>query len=689
MRVLIIHRYFWPDTPPYASMLRAVAGRWVADGHKVTVLTAQPSYNQQVAAVRQPATQVIDGLRVHRVWLFKESKRNFVARIANLALFMVHIFGHVVLRRRGYDVVMAATTPPVMVAWIAAIAATLRDAKFIYHCQDIHPELMKYAGLLGDGFAYRWLRNRDIQTVGRATRVVVLSRDMQETLEDRGGMSPASVVAINNFTVPVYAEEGTPNIQEAVKSPDKFRVLFAGNLGYFQGLEAVIDAAKLLRNESHIEFVFLGEGAAKNALIEQAGDLVGQTVHFQPYRPQREAEQFVKNADLSLITLGRDIYRTAFPSKTMTYLKMASPILVMVELNSELAELTANKRLGYVSPPGDAESLASNILEASQSPATTDEMRTNARAVCEELFSEQRCLDRWSLLLHEIETDRTLEPLFLIGAGRSGTRFVRNMLGASADVAAVPYDVGYVWRTGNANVPHDELAPSTLTEKTRGYIRRTLPKLARAHEKPGARILLEKSVPNSLRVDFIRAVYPDARFIHLVRDGRAVTESAIRQWQKPAETGYLLQKLRYFPWSNYRYAFWYLKNLCLARFYPQRHIWGPRYAGMEQDLASESLETICARQWKRCVETSVEQFRALPENQVLEVRYEEFLCSENVVNRICDFAGIADRDSVTGYYRNNLISGNHDKWDTNLSVEQQDMVMSEIGEFLISLGYSR
>jgi len=688
MRVLIIHRYFWPDSPPYGWMLRAIAGRWAIDRHDVTVLTSQPSYNKNVRADRCSSREALDGFTVRRVSLLPETKKNFVLRAMNLLLFMTRISAHVLSQRRRYDVVMAATTPPVMVAWIASLAAKLRGSQFIYHCQDIHPELLRYAGLLSNRTAYSALRAIDTSTVNRACRTVVLSTDMQETLEARDKIARPDFTVINNFTVPEYTATRVADIPEATKAEGKFRVVFAGNLGYFQGLESVVDAAAMLADQEEIEFVFLGDGAAKPSLIARAGDLVGRNLRFLGYRPQHEAEAFVRGADLSVITLGPEIYRAAFPSKTMTYTKMGSPILAIVEPESELAKLIQERGLGYVAPPGDVAAIVSSVSEAATDDARIAEMRHRSRIACEALFSEASCLERWSQLLEQLATSPSLQPVFVIGAGRSGTKFIRDMLGTAADVATVPYDVGYVWRIGNEDLDHDELSPDQLTGRARDYIWRTLPQLTGTDPAANHRILLEKSVPNSLRVEFIKAVFPGAKFIHLVRDGRAVVESSIRQWQTPAETAYLFAKLRYFPWSNYRYAFWYVKNQLMQRFSARSHIWGPRYKGMEDDVRNETLETVCARQWRRCIERASLQLNNIDPGQVLQLRYEDFAKGEDAVRDLCEFAGTTDQDAVLAYYRENWRNEGLAKWRRALNDVQRERVMTEIGSTLEELGYA-
>ena len=104
--------------------------------------------------------------------------------------------------------------------------------------------------------------------------------------------------------------------------------------------------------------------------------------------------------------------------------------------------------------------------------------------------------------------DKSPPAVIVIGAARSGTKFLRDILAAGKGVAAVPYDVNYVWRFGAESVPDDCLDPAQVTDKQRRFIRRTLPALA--HMKQGE-VLVEKTVSNALRVAYVEAVLPQAR----------------------------------------------------------------------------------------------------------------------------------------------------------------------------------
>ena len=237
-----------------------------------------------------------------------------------------------------------------------------------------------------------------------------------------------------------------------------------------------------------------------------------------------------------------------------------------------------------------------------------------------------------------------------IGAARSGTKFLRDVLAAGRGTAAVPYDVNYVWRHGAERAPHDRLDPADLTEAQARFIRRTLPRLARARPDE---ILIEKTVSNTLRVPYVAAVLPEARFVHLVRDGRDVTESAIRQWQAPPDWRALAAKLRTMPLANLGYATWFAGNLASGLGAGRRggKVWGPRYPGIEADAQRLSLVEVCALQWRHSVETARADLTRLPADRVFEIRYEELVADESALATLVDDLALPNAAGICAAWR--------------------------------------
>jgi len=232
----------------------------------------------------------------------------------------------------------------------------------------------------------------------------------------------------------------------------------------------------------------------------------------------------------------------------------------------------------------------------------------------------------------------SVRHVVIIGAARSGTKMLRDALAMASGVGKVPYDVGYVWRLGNEDHPDDVIGPEMLGDQSRQYIRDYVERYADG--APPA--VIEKTVGNALRVATVAAVFPDARYIHLVRDGVDVAESARRQWSARPDIRYLLEKAKHFPLRMVpRYGAKYVRSLATRGFHDGRaSTWGPRYPRMDEDLRREALLVVCARQWLHSVRSARADFARLG-LPVVEVRYEELTSSPHVeLSRVAQDSGL-------------------------------------------------
>lgn len=379
MKILLTHRFFWPDTAPYASLLRAIGARLVAEGHAVSVLSSVPSYRTG-AVGGAPREEVIDGMAVRRVWVMAEEKSRPLRRVVNVVLYAAALF-LAILRTRP-DVVTAAAYPPVIAAWSASLAARLVGASFVYHVQDIHPEVSRISGgPMGKWpvlHAMRWLDN---QSLRRSAAIIVLSRDMADTLAARGlGQLPLHV--INNFELDSFgqAEPPPPALRKAA---GKKRVIFAGNLGRFQSLPLLAEGvARLFDSRPELELFFLGDGAALAELKARWGG--HPQVGFGPFLPFAQARELIAEADVGLVSLLPAVYRVAYPSKVATYLSLGVPVLALVEPESALARDLAAKAHGRVPAEPTADAIAQCLSDLLDAPTPFDAASVPSRRQTED-----------------------------------------------------------------------------------------------------------------------------------------------------------------------------------------------------------------------------------------------------------------------------------------------------------------
>jgi len=220
-------------------------------------------------------------------------------------------------------------------------------------------------------------------------------------------------------------------------------------------------------------------------------------------------------------------------------------------------------------------------------------------------------------------SDRPFRPLVIIGAPRSGTNLLRDLVCQAPGFATWPCDeINLLWRHGNARHPDDELAPALATPAVARYLRRRFSDIAR---RSHAATVVEKTCANSLRVGFVDRVLPDARYLFIIRDGRDAAASAMHRFKAPLDPGYTLKKLRYVPLPDlplYAAQFAHNRITRLLRRDRRLAFWGPRFRGFREFARSATLAELCARQWRECVDAAARDFALVDPARVLNLRYE-------------------------------------------------------------------
>lgn len=274
--------------------------------------------------------------------------------------------------------------------------------------------------------------------------------------------------------------------------------------------------------------------------------------------------------------------------------------------------------------------------------------------------------------------------LILIGAARSGTKFLRDTLAAADGFAAIPFDVNFLWRRGHEEFPHDELGADDCDDALAARIRRELVAKAGRTGRAGGTIV-EKTVSNALRVPFVFRAFPEARYVFLVRDGKAVVESSSRVWNEPSSLGYRIRKLRFMGLSELPYLLWYLRSRKGGE--KRNPVWGPRYEGIEEDLETLSLPAVCAKQWVACNEAMRRDASLVPPGQIHHVRYEDLVRDESAIRELCDFAGVGNADPVLERFGATVQAGANAKSEDAFSPETVEDLAVIMNPTLEALGY--
>jgi len=295
--------------------------------------------------------------------------------------------------------------------------------------------------------------------------------------------------------------------------------------------------------------------------------------------------------------------------------------------------------------------------------------------------------------------------VFIVGSPRSGTTILGKILN-SHKIISQWYEPYFIWDHYFRNHPHDERIKKEATPQISHQIYNAFLKYKK---KTGSKIIVDKSPRNSLKIPFILDIFPNARFIHIIRDGRDATLSIHKEWIRRKKIvsnsnqrfDYLTAIIGIKSWLQRQpffldkiRALWFEthfhfinKSKHLNRLRWKMDVgWGPRFSNWEEILNKNSLFQFSAYQWSACVKSIMKYWPEIPDKNKIKIRYEDLLREENIIKEILDFLEVQiDTDFLSSMPA--LKRNNYNKWQKELSKEQANEIAHILTPMLIKLGY--
>jgi glycosyltransferase involved in cell wall biosynthesis len=339
-------------------------------GCYVDVLTGQPNYPDGVVhpgySASSLGTQIIGGLRIHRVPLIPRGSGSALRLVLNYLSFVVSasVFGTWLLRGRRVDAILVFGMSPILQAIPAIWLAKLKGARLATWVQDLWPESLSATGFVYNSYilcavstVVRWIyRKNDLLLVQSEAFVVPVTRLASGTpvlYHPNPGELAFSAIS-SDRSIELQLEPG-------------FNVVFAGNLGTVQALDTVLAAAELLRCEMNVRFVLVGSGSRSDWLRQETERLGLENVKFLGRFPPSDMPSILSQGSALLVSLISDpIISQTVPSKVQAYLAAGKPIIA--SMDGEGARVVMEAGAGIACPAEDAKALADAVLRLRDSP---------------------------------------------------------------------------------------------------------------------------------------------------------------------------------------------------------------------------------------------------------------------------------------------------------------------------------
>ena len=401
MKILYFHQHFQIPTQAGGTRSYEMAQRLISKGHEVCMVCGE------MAKLDLPPTTssgvyrgFVNGIEVIQIALPYSNKDSLFTRTLTFVKFAYK--GIRIAMKERYDLLFATSTP--LTAGIPGIFAKwFRKKKFVFEVRDLWPELPKALGLKnpillwGMGFL-EWLTYRS------ADACVGLSPGICDGIAKRSPKKKKIIMLPNSCDLDIFTPDNKTELAlDGIKAGDRVAV-FTGAHGAANGLDAILDAAKVLlnRNRHDIIFAFIGDGKVKDHLKERVAKENITNCRFYDPIPKVQLSKILASADVGLMVLANSpaFYYGTSPNKFFDYISSGLPVLN--NYPGWLADMIRDNNLGIVVPPNNPETFAEGLIKLIDNQELSKNIRINARLFAEQNFSRDKIANDLASFLESI-----------------------------------------------------------------------------------------------------------------------------------------------------------------------------------------------------------------------------------------------------------------------------------------------
>lgn len=370
MHIVYLCQYFPPEMGAPSARVYELSREWVRAGHRVTVITA---FSNHPTGIKSPEDcfkisrrETIDGIDVLRTYIFATPNKGSIKRMVSFASFMLSAAIVGAFRVNRPDVVIA-TSPQLLCGLSGFFLSRFWLSPFVFEVRDLWPESLIAVEIMRENILIKALRRLSKFLYKNSDSIVTVGDGYKQGI-CRAYEIPHSKLQVipNGVDLNLYDHtmEGL-TIRHEFGWTNKFVVMYVGTHGMAHGLNHVLDSAFILKEDPKIHFVFVGEGAEKDALMRQASDYKLKNVQFVNQQEKKRIPLFYAACDIGLVCLRNSaLFKEVLPSKIFEILGMAKPVALMVDGESRL--LIENAKAGVYITPGDSAHLANSVINLSK-----------------------------------------------------------------------------------------------------------------------------------------------------------------------------------------------------------------------------------------------------------------------------------------------------------------------------------
>lgn len=392
MKILFLTQYCPPEVGAPQNRIFEFAKQLKKFGHEVTILTAMPNYPRgeifEEYRGKKIVKETIDGIDIVRTGIYATKSKDFVKRLRNYLSFTWSSVFSGAKHIEKQDVIITES-PPLFLGWSGYVLSKMKKAKFIFNVSDLWPESAVKLGVLNNKAMIRastWLEEFCYR---KAAAVTGQTKGIVDNIVSRGFDKNKVHIITNGVDTEFFKKENrSEEFRESIGIKNKFAVVYAGIHGIAQGLEVLVDAAEIIKEEKEIQIVFIGEGPEKPMLMNKVKEKKLENVTFLPMQDKKDMPKIIASMDATVVPLKKlDIFKGALPSKMFENLASEIPIVLAVE--GEAENLINDAQAGIVVEPENSKEIAKAILKLHKNKELREDLGKNGRSYVMNNFSRE------------------------------------------------------------------------------------------------------------------------------------------------------------------------------------------------------------------------------------------------------------------------------------------------------------
>jgi len=401
VRILFLSHYFPPEVNAPASRTYEHGRAWVAHGHEVAVLTCVPNHptGRIFEGYRNGFLQrdSRSGIRVYRMWTFLAPNKGFLRRTLNYSFYLV--MATLVAPFLPRTDVVVSTSPQFFCGLAGYLVSRLKRVPWVLEIRDIWPESIVAVGAMKKSVWIRFLEWLESFAYRKADHIVSVTDSFCSHIEARGGRPEKISIIKNGVDLAFFSPaQGASDVAEELGLSRRFVVSYVGTHGVSHGLETVLEAAQLLRNQPEIAFLLVGDGARREALLRRRDELQLTNVIMLGQQPKVRMPGIWAATAVSLVLLrDQPLFRSVIPSKIVESMAMQKPVILGVRGESQA--LVEASGAGLCIAPENAAELARAVRELWADPERRAAMGQAGRDWVEKNADRSRLAQRYEDVL--------------------------------------------------------------------------------------------------------------------------------------------------------------------------------------------------------------------------------------------------------------------------------------------------